>query len=72
MADSAFTFDTDIAFTPDNQMVLTGTADSSVAKIELTNTATNTDLGSAQISNGTWSFSQNIGTGTESFYSVLR
>ena len=70
MADSAFTFDTDIAFTPDNQMVLTGTADSSVAKIELTNTATNTDLGSAQISNGTWSFSQNIGTGTESFISA--
>lgn len=57
----AFTFNPDITFTLDNKLVLTGTADSSVSKIELFNSGTGADLGSAQISDdGAWSFTQDI------------
>ena len=58
----AFTFDPDITFSPDHDMTLTGTAASFVSKVEIFEGTK--DLGSAQISNGSWSFTHDIGTST--------
>ena len=64
----AFTFDPDITFSPDHE-TLTGTAASFVSKIEIFDGST--DLGSAQIADGSWSFTHDVGT-TSQRRSVLK
>ena len=61
MTAPAFTFNPDITITPDHKLITTGTVDPSVTNIEIYEAETKADLGPAQISNGTWSFTQNIG-----------
>ena len=63
---SAVSFSPDVSFTADNKLVLTGSVSGdNIGGVELSNNGV--DLGSAQVSQGSWMFTESLGSGLSTF-----